>query len=221
MMLEKAKKIYYMDDFRSFMREMQNLTDEDFDQPIHAIKSMILESRKINPMELFFNIFESIGEHWIPKKPVPVNNHWHHFIVPGSILTSMRNNGYDITNDDIKEGMIRGQKLSGGSCGFMGMCGGAYSVGIIASIVNKTNPLHDEKRSHIFRIVSNVLIEISEIGMRCCKRSSYIAIRNSVDYLSTIGYPLPLDKIECRFLQKNPLCYGKSCPYHPKTNAAD
>ena len=214
--IETAKQLYCMDEFRGFMRKMQGLSDDDFNKPIPEIKNYIVNSKEKDPAKMFFEVFDWISEMWTANASVPVNNEWHHFVVPGVILSSLRNNGHNISERDIEEGMTRGQKFAGGSCGFMGTCGGAYSVGIIASVVKKITPLHDEERTKILRLVADTLTDISVVGRRCCKRSSYIALEHSIKYLILEGYTLPLNTIECRFSSENKMCAGIKCPYHPK-----
>jgi len=214
--METAKQLYHMDEFRGFMRKMQGLTDDDFNKPIPEIKGYIVNSKERDPVKMFFEVFERISEIWTANAPIPVNNEWHHFIVPGVVLSSLRNNGYNVTDRDIEEGMARGQKFAGGSCGFMGTCGGAYSVGILASVVKKTTPLHDEERTKILLLVADTLTDISLVGRRCCKRSSYIALEHSIKYLVLEGCIIPLSSIKCRFSSENKMCAGVKCPYHPK-----
>jgi len=218
--MEKAKTIYFMDDFRAFMRKnVQGFTDEDFKKPVSRIKQLILESKGKDPAKMFYDVFEQVEKEWTLPAPVPVHNEWHHFVVPGVVLASMRNCGYGITDKDIVEGMARGEKFAGGSCGFAGTCGGAYSAGIVASVVGKTTVLHDEERVEIMKLVVETLNKISQHGRRCCKRSSFISIESVVNYLSK-KYILPLSQIECKFSAKNKMCLGKKCPYHKhyKTN---
>jgi len=45
--MEEAKQIYFMDEFRAFMRKMQGLTDEDFKEPVPRFKEKILKSLEI------------------------------------------------------------------------------------------------------------------------------------------------------------------------------
>jgi len=212
--MEEAKKIYFMKDFRSFMRSMQGLTDEDFEKPVTGIKSKILESKETDPMEMFERIMKELVSEWQKSAPLPVNTEWHHFVVPGIVIASLRNAGYSFTDKDIEEAIIRGEKFAGGSCGFMGTCGGAYSVGIIASIVNKTNPLHDEKRSEVMKFVAETLKEIAKYPRRCCKRSSYMAIQKGVKYLRTVGFDkIPDREIKCQWSPQNKMCLGMKCLY--------
>ena len=41
--MDEAKKIYYMKEFRSFMRSIQGLTDDDFNRQVPKIKFEIME----------------------------------------------------------------------------------------------------------------------------------------------------------------------------------
>ena len=50
--LEEAKKICFMDNFRSFMRKLQGVTDEDFKKPVPRIKEKILNSKETDPLEM-------------------------------------------------------------------------------------------------------------------------------------------------------------------------
>ena len=213
--MDEAKKIYYMKEFRSFMRSIQGLTDEDFEEPVPGIRRKILESKEIDPLEIFERIMKELVSEWQKTSPLPVNTEWHHFIVPGVVMASLRNAGYPITDKDIAEAITRGEKFAGGSCGFMGTCGGAYSVGIIASVINKTNPLHDEKRSEIMNVVSDTLKEIAKYPRRCCKRSSYMAIQKAAKYLRSIGFDkIPYrDTIKCSWSAQNKMCLGNKCLY--------
>ena len=215
--MEEAKKIYFMKDFRSFMRSIQGLTDEDFEKPVSGIKKRILESKETDPLEMFERIMKELVSEWQKPAPLPVNTEWHHFIIPGVIIASLRNAGYPLVDKDIEEAVIRGEKLAGGSCGFMGTCGGAYSVGIIAAIVNKTNPLHDKKRSEIMNMVADTLKEIARYPRRCCKRSSYMALQHAVKYLKNNGYEkIPYRDIKCNWSASNKMCLGINCIYFKK-----
>lgn len=213
----EAIQIYYMDNFRSFMRKMQDLTDEDFKKPVPGIIKKILNAREKDPLKMFERIMKELDSEWEGASPLPVNFVWHHFIVPGVIMASLRNSGYEISDREVEEAISRGQKLPGGSCGFMGTCGGAFSVGIIFSIIKKTNPLHEEGRSEILCLVANTLQDIAIFPRRCCKRSSYIAIEKSASYLRDIGFDkLKIYNIQCRWAPRNKMCLGINCLYFPR-----
>jgi len=217
--MDEAKKIYFMKDFRSFMRNMQGLTDEDFEKPVPGIKKKIFESKEINPLEMFERIMKELVSEWKGSAPLPVNTEWHHFMIPGILISALRNCGYPFTDKDVEEAMSRGEKFAGGSCGFMGTCGGAYSVGTVISIVKKTNPLHDIERSEIMNLVAETLSEIAKYPRRCCKRSSYIALQKAVKYLRMNGFDkIPYSEIQCSWSSSNKMCLGVNCPYFKKNH---
>jgi len=214
--MQEARKIYCMEDFRAFMRKTQGLTDEDFQAPVPRIKEKILRASENNPLEMFERIMIEVETEWDRPAPLPVNSEWHHFVVPGVIMSALQNCGYSFADRDVEEAIKRGQKFAGGSCGFMGVCGGANSCGIVLSLIKKTNPLHDEARSENLRLVGEVLKEIALYPRRCCKRSSYIAIEKSVVHLRANGFErLPVSKVVCRWSPNNKMCLGIKCLYYP------
>jgi len=81
--MQEAKKIYFTEDFRAFMRKMQGLTDEDFQAPVPRIKEKILSATEKDPLEMFERIMREVESEWDRPSPLPVNSDWHHFIVPG------------------------------------------------------------------------------------------------------------------------------------------
>ena len=111
--------------------------------------------------------------------------------------------------------MERGAMLAAHSCGFTGISGAAHSVGIVVSIVKRITPMHDE-RGGILAVAAETLIEISKFQKRCCKRGNITGIEHAVKYLSSQGYALPMDEIECRFSSGNSECSGEECLYYPK-----
>ena len=92
--------------------------------------------------------------------------------------------------------------------------GGAFGVGIVLSIVKRTTPLHEKERSQVMEAVSGTLAEIAKYPRRCCKRSSYIAVRKAVEHLNKEGYDaLRHGPIECRWHAHNRMCLGSACPF--------
>lgn len=212
--IQEARKIYYMEGFRAFMRKMQGLTDEDFQAPVPRLKEKIMKAPEKDPLEMFERVMNEVESEWDRPAPLPVNSEWHHFVVPGVIMGALRNNGYPVADREVEEAIKRGQKFAGGSCGFMGVCGGANSFGIVLSLIKKTNPLHDEARSENLCLVGEVLKEISRYPRRCCKRSSYIAMEKAVANLRANGFErLPISRVVCRWSPKNKMCLGVKCPY--------
>ncbi len=214
-MLDKARKIHKLSEFKKFMRGERGLTDEDFSAPIDSISQDVISSNSENALKIFHEVFEKQADRWTATRRLPVHNMWHHFIVPAAILTAVRNQGGPIDDEDITEAIDRGRQFPGGSCGFMGTCGGAYSVGIVGSIISGVTPVHGGDRSRLMRTVSETLARISEIETRCCKRSSYIAMQEACRYLQDFDSLLP-EEIVCHYWKENHLCAGAECPFHPQ-----
>ena len=215
MMKEEAKKTHYWDDFHAITNRIKGISDEDLNNIAPAIKQYIFASKEKDPVKMFNSVFDEIDRIWSLNVPFPIGGAFHHYILPGIILSCLRNNGYEITDRDIEEGMKRGSMLAAHSCGFTGISGSAHAVGIVVSIVKRITPMHDE-RGGILALAADTLIEISKFRRRCCKRSNLTGIKNAVKYLSSQGYALPPDKIECRFFSGNSECSGEECPYYPK-----
>ena len=220
MMKEEAKKTYFWDDFHAITNKIKGISDEDLENLAPAIKQFILTSKEKEPVKMFNSVFGEIERIWTLSVPFPLGGSFHHYILPGVILACMRNNGFDVIDKEIEEGMKRGSMLAPHSCGFTVISGAAHSVGIIASIINRITPMHDERGSKL-AVAADTLTDISKFQRRCCKRSNLTGIENAVKYLSSQGYRLPLDKIECKFFSRNIECSGKECPYYPKQTAVE
>jgi hypothetical protein len=220
MMKEEAKKTYYWDDFHAITNKIKGVSDEYLENLAPVVRQFILTSQEKEPIEMFNSVFDEIERTWSLSVPIPIGGGFHHYILPGVILSCMRNNGYDISDREIEEGMKRGAMLAPHSCGFTGISGAAHAVGIVGSIVNKITPMHDE-RGGLLALAADTLTEISKFPKRCCKRSNLTGIKNAVKYLSSLGYALPLDEIECKFFSGNSECSGEECSYYPRQAAED
>jgi len=213
--MKEARGIPYMAEFKHFMRTMQGFTDDDFAAPVSPLKKKVLAARETDPLAMFERIMDEATREWTNPNPLPVNTEWHHFIIPGVIIAALRNNGYAFTDKDVEEAMFRGEKVAGGSCGFMGTCGGACSVGIVGSMVKRTNPIWEQERSDVFRLAAGTLNRIAEYPRRCCKRSSYIALAEAIEFLQNNGFgKIPQNAIVCKWSTQNGMCLGVKCPFH-------
>lgn len=210
--MKKAKEIYYWDEFRSYIMEMEGFSPEDFQKLASNMQKLIINSRQKDPVAMFFEIIAESQKLWDKEAPFPFNGDWHHFLVPGVILSALRNNGYEIGDKDIHEGIRRGAQARI-SCGFTGICGGANSMGSVAAIIKKATPLHEENRQEIMRQVALVLEEIARLKRRCCKRSSYIALKETIKYLAANNYFLPEREILCPYSSQNDMCAREECPF--------
>lgn len=112
----------------------------------------------------------------------------------------------------------RSLQVPGAACGFWGICGAAIGTGIYSSIVTESSPYAQEvwRDSGQLTVKSANAIS-SRGGPRCCKRDTFLAMREAVahsnQYLGT-EMALP-DQIECVFYPNNSECKGPLCDFFP------
>lgn len=142
----------------------------------------------------------------------------HHCIVPCALLTAFRNCGGAIDLEkSLAEAWRRGQKISGGSCGFLGVCGAAAGAGIFASIVIGATPLKEKEWAIPQRLTARCLDAIAAVGgPRCCKRTGRIAIETAAAFAETeLGVKMPLSRPPCTYCGRNRECIRDRCPFFP------
>jgi hypothetical protein len=174
---------------------------------IAAIKSICLNTAETDMVALF----EEIRAH----PSIPVHGPEHHAAVPGIILATYRNLGGEMTAEKIGTGIDRGARVAGGSCGFMGVCGGAVGVGIGFGLIMGATPVKGPERGRVQTVVREVLGEIAQLeAPRCCQRDCWIALRAAArisgDYL-----PIRLKAdavLGCRQRERNKQCIKDACP---------
>lgn len=143
----------------------------------------------------------------------------HHVMVGASLLTAYKNAGGDIDLSTVLSEMYaRGKQVPGGACGFWGACGAGISTGMYMSIVTKSTPLASKAWGLSNQMTGQALTAIGKNGgPRCCKRDSYIAIREAVKFTAeNLGIHMELDKIECSRSKLNNQCIEERCPFHVK-----
>jgi len=143
----------------------------------------------------------------------------HHIMVGSALLTAYKNAGGDIDlGKALSQMQARGRKVPGGICGFWGSCGAAISSGIFLSIVTGATPLSCEEWGMSNRMTARSLNAIGTVGgPRCCKRNSYLAITEAVNFAKEeLGVQMTLADIRCRHGAQNNQCIGKRCPFHGK-----
>ena len=178
---------------------------------IEAIKDICLESGSRNPLEIAFSIMKNPYIH--------MHGPEHHVLAGASLLTAYANSGGNIEIESALDEMaIRGQQVPGGVCGFHGCCGAAVSTGIYYSIITGCSPLHEVewKRANLMTAAS--LTAIAEYGgPRCCKRDSFLAIKEAVDFTyENLGIQMGLqERMVCGFFRENEQCLKKRCPFYP------
>lgn len=141
----------------------------------------------------------------------------HHVAVGASLIAAYCN----ITGDGRKRQFLekmseRGRKVPPGSCGLMGNCGAAVSVGTFLSIITGTTPYSEEGWAEANRATAECLLRMADIGgPRCCKRNSYIAIETGSVLAGRHGCRMPAHpSIVCGRSADNAECIKGRCPYY-------
>jgi len=143
----------------------------------------------------------------------------HHFLVPAVLLSSyfnVKESPADEKADSIRQARKRAEDVKGGFCGFHGACGSAIGTGIFISVVSRSTPLTKKEWRLSNRMTAESLYKISENdGPRCCKRGSFLAIINAVDFLKReFGVTLSADcDPVCTFDELNKECHKKNCRF--------
>lgn len=173
---------------------------------------------------MYERIIEETRRIWTASKKMPVHGGWHHFLVAGILMQTLRNNGYNFTEEDVKEAVERGMMIPGGGCGFHGVCGAGSGIGIVLSIVGRSNPLHKDERSRSLLATSEAYQRIAKLGRsRCCPLSTYTTLNLGAKLLTDLGYKVELSKCtrRCAFHALNDECHGLPCPYYPRSKSKD
>lgn len=142
----------------------------------------------------------------------------HHVLVGAALLTAYYNSGGSIKLEPtLKEMVLRGKNVPGGTCGYWGCCGAAISAGIFFSIITKTTPLSSQNWGLGSMLTSRVLGEIGKAGgPRCCKRASFLTISASICFVrENLGICMDSqDSISCTFWRGNNECLQYQCPFY-------
>lgn len=179
------------------------------------VLDLLLRSEETDPVALFLQVTQ--------LEEVHLHGPEHHSVVPCVLLTAYRNNGGTLDLEAaLKEAWKRGQKMAGGSCGFLGVCGAAAGAGIFASVVSGATPLTPEQWAIPQRLTAACLNRMTEIGgPRCCKRTSRIAIECAAMFSEKeFGIPMPCSRPNCKYYAWNNECIGKRCPFFPKKSGS-
>lgn len=164
-----------------------------------------------NPVEMAMAIMED--------KAVFPNGPEHHTLVGAVLLAAYRNAGGEIDLDAaLAELRARSLNVPGGACGFWGACGAAVSAGMYMSIVLGSTPMAREPWAQATRLTARILDRLADLGgPRCCKRTSFTAIKTAVGYTEEVcGVSMELpEHIVCTHFARNNECLKKACPYFP------
>ncbi|MDK9718306.1 MAG: DUF5714 domain-containing protein [Trichlorobacter sp.] len=157
--------------------------------------------------------------HEIRQHPsMPLHGPQYHALVPGVLLSCLRSAGHPVMAEQLHAAIQRGGEVSGGSCGFMGICGAATGIGIGFSVLLEATPLKATARQTVQGVVQQVLSEIAGYeAARCCQRDCWIALRTGMRLAAEL-WQLDLPAIEpfaCSQMARNKECLGIDCPLWP------
>ena len=177
---------------------------------LELIEHLCLASAEVDPIRLF----NEIRQH----PSIPLHGPQYHALVPGVLVSCLRNAGQPVTLEQLHSAIQRGSEVSGGSCGFMGICGAATGTGIAFSVLLEATPLKGAARQTVQKIVQQVLAEIAEYeAARCCQRDCWIALRSGMRIAGKL-WDLDLASVEpyaCSQMSRNKECLGVTCPLWP------
>ena len=143
----------------------------------------------------------------------------HHVMVGAALLTAYQNAGGSVDlKTALSEMYRRGKQVPGGVRGFWGACGAGISTGIYMAIITKSTPLEKEAWGLSNQMTARALEAIGKNGgPRCCKRDSYLAIREAVRFTEEkLGIKMEWDKPVCSRSSMNNQCIQSACPFYIK-----
>ena len=216
---EKCKKANRYDAFVEMALKFDNLTMDDYEEFMPNIFEVVPKREEEKPILMYERIIEELRKRWTASEQLPFHGSWHHGIVAGIIITSLKNNGYAFMEDDVEEALKRGLMIPAGACGFHGSCGAGTSLGIATSIIVKSTPFHKDERSKALEAASEAIGRIGKLGgPRCCRLSAYTTLSLAVKRLAEMGYKLPIEETvgRCKVYEVNIQCHGLKCPYYPR-----
>ena len=149
----------------------------------------------------------------------PTHGPHHHPMVPGILLAAYRNNGGQISNEQIITGIRRGALIPGASCSFFGVDGAAIGVGIAFSVILGATPFTGDKRQMVQKIVIRIAEKIADNPFsRCCQRECWIALKEAenISRELTPHTILAQEELTCDQFRTADHCSGTLCPLMPK-----
>ena len=181
-----------------------------------AVLDLLLHSKEKDPIALFLQV--------TALEDVHLHGPEHHSIVPCVLLTAYHNCGGELDLErKLREAWKRGQKIAGGSCGFLGVCGAAAGAGIFASIVCGASPLSPDKWGIPQGLAAACLQANAQTGgPRCCKRAGRLAIEQAAAFSEKeFGVAMPVSHPPCTYSKMNSECLHERCPFFPHGEGQD
>jgi hypothetical protein len=180
-------------------------------EALDIIEQYTLASTSKDPIEIAVTVM---------KHPnVVMHGPEHHFIVPAALLSAYYNVSGNVKTkkEKITNARRSSEKVLGGFCGTHGACGAAIGTGIFVSLITEATPLSKDEWSLSNMMTSKSLSAIANAGgPRCCKRDTFLAIKEASEYLVT-HFSTELEKahhIQCEFSSLNNECLKYDCPFY-------
>jgi hypothetical protein len=180
-------------------------------EALAIIEQSALASTSKDPMEIAVMVM---------KHPnVVMHGPEHHFLVPAALLSAYYNVSGNAKEkkEKIAEARNRSEKVLGGFCGSHGTCGAAIGTGIFISLITESTAISKDEWSLSNMMTSRSLSSIANSGgPRCCKRDTFLAIREACEYLLT-HFKTELEmthRVQCEFSSMNKECLKYDCPFY-------
>lgn len=174
-----------------------------------AVFSLCMAQKTKNPIEILEKMM-SLGF-------CHMHGPEHHVMVGMALITAYKNAlGSADLEKCLSEMYKRGKQVPGGACGYWGACGAGISTGIYMSTVLKATPLSGEAWGLANQMTARALNVIGQNGgPRCCKRDSYLAVREAVAFTEErLGIQMEIGEIRCSRSHMNNQCIKKACPFY-------
>jgi hypothetical protein len=181
---------------------------------MELIENYCLSSKSEDPLELALTLMR--------KPNVKMHGPEHHYLVPAVLLAAYYNSKkeYGMKATKLRMAKKRASHILGGFCGFYGDCGAAVGTGIFVSLITDANPLSVAEWKLANLVTAKSLLTVAEHGgPRCCKRNTYLALMQAVEFLKEkLGVTLKVrEGHECEFSDLNSECLRQSCLFYPKS----
>ena len=164
---------------------------------------------------------EELLEKMMDHPEVPIHYPYHHFIMPAALLTLAameQSEPREALEEMLDTAKTRAMQVPGGVCGNFGACGAGVGAGIFMSVWTQSTPLSGKTWQWCNDLTGRCLQKIASVeGPRCCKRTSYLSVSESVPYINEkLGLQLQNSlRVVCKYHDKNKECRHGECPYYP------
>jgi hypothetical protein len=174
------------------------------------IEQTCLKSDSTDPLETAVTLMKDPA--------VKMHGPEHHYLIPAVLLSAYYNKRKlkDKKKEKLAEARKRAEKVPGGFCGFFGDCGAAVGTGIFISVLTGATPMSKKEWRLANQMTAKSLTKIAEYGgPRCCKRNTYLAILEGVEFLEE-NFGTRLETVwtkKCGFNDQNEDCLLEVCPF--------